>query len=146
RTVKDREIRFILFDWGDTLMSEDGPADIPMARWPKVRALEDAPEVVGLLARRYTLAIVTNATVSRRPDIVQGLERAGMGTFFSKIFCYTEIGRKKDDPEFWRVVLARLSASPREVIVVGDSLEQDVLGPMRCGLRAIWFNRKRQAV
>ncbi|HUJ09876.1 MAG TPA: hypothetical protein VL171_07600 [Verrucomicrobiae bacterium] len=29
------KLRFVLFDWGDTLMSEAGPVDIPMADWPE---------------------------------------------------------------------------------------------------------------
>jgi len=123
-------------------MSEDGPADIAMAHWQHVRAIEGASEVVAALAIRYTLAIVTNATVSKRPDIVHALERVGLATFFSEIFCYTDIGRKKDEPEFWQVVLTRLGAAPGEVIVIGDSLEQDVLGPMKCGIQAIWFGWK----
>jgi FMN phosphatase YigB (HAD superfamily) len=27
--------------------------------------------------------------------------------------------------------------------MIGDSVEQDVLGPMRAGIRAIWFNWKQ---
>jgi putative hydrolase of the HAD superfamily len=142
--VNSAGIRFILFDWGDTLMSEDGPVDIAMVHWQHVRAIEGASEVVAALAKRYTLAIVTNATVSKRLDIVQALERVGLATFFSEIFCYTEIGRKKDEPEFWQVVLTRLGALPNEVIVIGDSFEQDVLGPMKCDIQAIWFGWKNQ--
>ena len=137
-------IRFVLFDWGDTLMSEDGPVDIAMADWERVRVIDGAREVVSALAERYTLAIVTNATVSKRPDIMRALGRVGLAEFFSEIFCYCEMGRKKDDPEFWRVVLARLGAAPDEVVVVGDSLEQDVMAPMKCGIEAIWFGWKRR--
>jgi len=123
-------------------MSEDGPADISMAFWPDVRAIEGAANVVGPLAERYKLAIVTNATVSKRPEIIRALERVGLAKFFSEIFCYTEIGRRKSEPEFWGFVLARLDAKADEALVVGDSLEQDVLGPMRCGIQAVWFNWK----
>jgi len=142
RTVLDRQIRFILFDWGDTLMSEDGPVDRPMAHWPQVRAMDGALEVVTSLSKRFRLAIVTNATVSKRPHILHALHRVGLDSFFSEIFCYTEIGKKKDEPEFWRIVLTSLGAVPTQVMVVGDSLEQDVLAPMKFGLRAVWFNWK----
>jgi FMN phosphatase YigB (HAD superfamily) len=30
--------------------------------------------------------------------------------------------------------------------MVGDDLAQDVLGPLRCGIAAIWFNWKRAPV
>ncbi|MEO7743381.1 MAG: hypothetical protein ABIR98_10620 [Usitatibacter sp.] len=31
-----------LFDWGGTLMSEEGPLDLPMALWPEVRTSSGA--------------------------------------------------------------------------------------------------------
>ena len=29
---------------------------------------------------------------------------------------------------------------PTRLVMIGDSIEQDVLAPMRSGIRAIWFN------
>lgn len=141
----EASIRFVLFDWGDTLMSEAGPEDVPMADWAEVSAIEGARETIESLARRYTLAICTNATVSRRGDIERALARVGLLSFISEIFCYTELGLKKDQPEFWHAVLARLNAKPGEALMIGDSIEQDVLGPRRAGIRAVWFNWKAQA-
>jgi putative hydrolase of the HAD superfamily len=141
--VSAGRLQFILLDWGDTLMSEDGPVDIPMADWPTVRTMDGALEVITALGRSYRLAIATNATVSSRADIVRALARVGLTQFVSEIFCYTELGHKKDEPEFWQIVLARLGARSDEVVMVGDSLEQDVLSPCRAGLPAIWLNWKR---
>jgi aminoglycoside 6'-N-acetyltransferase I len=134
------KLRFVLFDWGDTLMSEAGPLDIPMADWPEVRAIDGAQEVLAQLSKTYCIGLATNATVSRKRDIVRALERVGLNAFISKIFCYTELGHKKSEPEFWDAVLARLGAHKSELVMIGDSLEQDVLGPMHAGIRAIWFN------
>jgi len=138
-------LRFVLFDWGDTLMAErGGPEDISMAFWPEVRAIEGAAEALAVLGSRYTLAIATNASVSRRDDIQRALTRVGLAAGFAHIFCYTELGSRKDEPEFWGAVLGRLGASRAEVVMVGDSLEQDVLAPQRFGIRAVWFNWKNQ--
>jgi len=40
----------ILFDWGGTLMSEVGPLDVTMARWPEVSAIEGAAETLAVPA------------------------------------------------------------------------------------------------
>jgi FMN phosphatase YigB (HAD superfamily) len=141
-TVKAK-LRFVLFDWGDTLMSEAGPLDIPMADWRKVRVIEGAPEVLSLLSKSYRVGIATNATVSKKPDIACALERVGLNAFIDDVFCFTELGYKKSEPEFWDAVLTRLGAQKNELVMIGDSLEQDVLGPMRIGIRAIWFNWKQ---
>lgn len=139
-----RLLKYVVFDWGDTLMSESGPQEISMADWPTVQVIEGAQSVLAELALRYTLAVATNATVSKRSDIARALKRAALADSIGEIFCYTEIGSKKDDPRFWQIVLQRLGAHADEVLMVGDSLEQDVYGPKKAGIRAIWFNWKRE--
>jgi FMN phosphatase YigB (HAD superfamily) len=140
------KLRFVLFDWGDTLMSEDGPLDIPMADWPEVCSIDGAGEVLSLLSKSYRISIATNATVSKRLDVVRALERVGLNAFIGEIFCFTELGHKKSEPEFWDAVLDRLGAQKNGLVMIGDSLEQDVLGPTRVGIRAIWFNWKQESV
>jgi aminoglycoside 6'-N-acetyltransferase I len=143
--IANTKLRFVLFDWGDTLMSEAGSLDIPMADWPEVQVIDGASEVLSLLSKRYRIAIATNATVSKKCDVVRALERVGLNTFINEIFCFTELGHKKSEPEFWDAVLARLGAQKNDLVMIGDSLEQDVLGPMGVGIRAIWFNWKQES-
>lgn len=132
--------RFILFDWGGTLMSEDGPLDVPMGLWPEVSALPGAQVTLAALAPRHGLAVATNATVSRRDMVERALERVALLPYISEVFCFTEIGARKDSPAFWAAVVERLDARPSELLMVGDSLEQDVLGPRRFGIDSVWFN------
>lgn len=139
-------IRFICLDWGGTLMSEDGPADLPMAQWPSVRVLDGAPELLAALAPSWPLCIATNAIVSRKPDIERALERGGLRQFIAHVFCFTEIGSRKDTAEFWRIVTQDLGCATGEVAMLGDSLEQDVLGPARHGVHSVWFNARSLAV
>ena len=132
--------KWVLFDWGGTLMSEDGPLDISMGLWPEVRALEGAAETLATLARTHRIGIATNATVSRRPMIERALERVLLLRHVSEIFCFTEIGYRKESAEFWAHVVETLGVKASEIAMVGDTLEPDVLGPQRCGVHAIWFN------
>ena len=132
--------KWVLFDWGGTLMSEEGPLDIPMGLWPEVRAIEGAAETLAALAATHRIAIATNATVSRRPLIERALGRVSMLPYVSEIFCFTEIGARKDSAEFWAHVVETLGVSASEIAMVGDTLDQDVLGPRRYGVHAIWFN------
>jgi len=140
--------RCVLFDWGGTLMSEEGPLDIPMALWPEVRAIEGAEATLAALAKDYRLGIATNATVSTRPMIERALERVGLLRHIQDIFCFTELGVRKDTPEFWSHVLATTRLAVSEVAMVGDTLEQDVIAPTRHGIFSIWFDEggRRSAV
>lgn len=129
-----------LFDWGGTLMSEEGPLDLPMALWPEVAAIDGAHETLATLSRRYRVGVATNASVSKRNMIEVALGRVGLRDYVSDVFCYTEIGARKDSDEFWRATLERIGAEPEDIAMVGDSLEGDVLAPRSFGIHSIWFN------
>jgi FMN phosphatase YigB (HAD superfamily) len=138
--MNSARLRSVLFDWGGTLMSEDGPLDIPMALWPEVRPIDGAKEMLQALAKDYRLGVATNATVSRRPMIEHALARVGLMEHITDIFCFTELGVRKDSAEFWSHVLATLRMEASEVAMVGDTLEQDVIPPTRFGIYSIWFD------
>jgi FMN phosphatase YigB (HAD superfamily) len=130
----------VLFDWGGTLMSEDGPLDVSMGMWPEVRAIDGAREILAALAPTHRLAVATNAVVSDRAMIELALERVSLREYITDIFCFTELGVRKDSPDFWSHVLATVKMRPSEVAMVGDTLEQDVFPPRRHGVFSIWFN------
>ncbi|MBN8753041.1 MULTISPECIES: HAD family hydrolase [Variovorax] len=134
------DIRAVCFDWGGTLMSEEGPPDISMGLWPTVHAISGAAECLARLANRVPLAIATNASVSRRPMIELALQRVGFATYFSEIFCFTDLGYRKSQPEFWHAVGSGLGLQPQQIAMIGDSFEQDAFYPRRFGIQGVWFN------
>lgn len=121
-------------------MSEAGPVDLPMGTWPEVRAIRGAREALSLLHGRMPLCIATNASVSTTALIERALGRVGLADFFSHVFCYSDLGCRKDDPAFWDAVSARLGVPLTAIAMVGDSLEQDVLAPARFGVQSAWFD------
>jgi FMN phosphatase YigB (HAD superfamily) len=135
-----REIRAVCFDWGGTLMSERGPEDISMGLWPKIEVIAGAPEALEILHGKLPLAVATNASVSRRPMIELALRRAGLESYFEHIFCYTDLGYRKDEPEFWSAVQSTLGIPLTNIAMVGDSYEQDAVAPRRFGVQGVWFN------
>ena len=137
---------WVLFDWGGTLMSEDGPQDVAMAQWTRVSAIPGAEETLSRLAPEHRLAIATNASVSGRAMIALALQRVGLRPYISEIFCFTEIGARKDTAQFWQVVTSRLDVPASDLAMVGDSLEQDVMAPRRLGIFSVWFNQDNRQV
>jgi putative hydrolase of the HAD superfamily len=133
-------VRAVCFDWGGTLMSEIGPEHTPMGAWPAVTALPGAKECLASLHGAYPISIATNASVSRRSMIERALERVGLLGYISHVFCYTELGFRKDQIGFWRAVESALGMPLQEIAMLGDSLEQDVIAPASFGVRSVWFN------
>jgi FMN phosphatase YigB (HAD superfamily) len=133
-------LRWVMFDWGGTLMSEQGgPQNLTMARWPQVSALPDAQTVLARIAGHCSIAVATNASVSKRADVEAALARVDLRRFVSRIFCFTELGFRKSQPQFWDHVLRELAVGRGEVVMIGDTFEQDVLGPARYGIASVWL-------
>ena len=136
-------LAWVLFDWGGTLMSEDGPLDAPMELWPEVRAIDGAVEVLEALSRRHRIAVATNAAASDSAAIRKALRRVALDTHVSEIFCFRDLGFRKADARFWDAVVAQLGVPRAELLMVGDDLDNDVRAPMRAGIASVWFNPAR---
>lgn len=125
-------------------MSEEPPKDdtreLSMGLWSEVRAIEGAPETLAALARHYRIGLATNATVSGRDMIERALSRVSLRQYISDIFCFTDLGLRKESAEFWTHVLASLNLPAAQIAMVGDTLEPDVIAPRRYGVHSIWFN------
>jgi HAD superfamily hydrolase (TIGR01549 family) len=114
--------------------------------WPEVAIIPGAAECLAELAGKVPLAVATNASVSTRPLIERALSRVGFDRYFEHIFCYTELGFRKSQPEFWRVVSAVLGVRADQVAMVGDSYAQDAALPRQFGVQGVWFNPSRASV
>lgn len=136
----DNTSRYILLDWGNTLMRDIPGFTGPMRLWPRVAPIPHTLEVLSLLRDEWTLALATNAVDSEESDIWAALGRVGLDRLLDKVYCFRRIGHKKPSSEFFAYVLNDLQALPSQVVMVGDDFEIDVLGANRSGLCAIWFN------
>ncbi len=130
----------VLFDWGDTLMVDVPGASTPMYEWPDVRAVDGA---VGLLqylkASDRRVMLVTNARASDEAQIRAALARVGLDALVERIYCFKNTGLPKA-AALYHFILRSLSANPEQVMMIGDSLENDVQAASECGIHAIWFN------
>lgn len=97
----------------------------------------DADAVLADLGRDHRLALVTNGA----PD-VQREKLAGttLAVHFAAIVISAELGVGKPDPAIFRAALNAIGVPGTEAVMVGDSLERDVAGARRAGLRSIWLD------
>ena len=141
-SVLHQRIKALLFDWGDTLMVDFPQYQGAMKDWPIVQAVPGAVDLLAALQGQYTLAIATNAADSDETAIRAALERVGLNQFIERIYCQHRIGFAKPSAEYFAHVLNDLNSEASEVLMVGDSFSTDVLGASRCGLWAVWLNRR----
>ncbi len=102
---------------------------------------EGAIPLLEKLKSNYNLHIITNGF-----EQVQNLKikNSGLKTFFDFIFTAEKVGFKKPHPQIFMEALNQTKADPKKSLMIGDSLEADILGALTQGMHAIHFNSHRE--
>jgi putative hydrolase of the HAD superfamily len=136
-------IRFVIFDWGNTVMREFDFGG-KMVDAPHVEAMPGIAEALRRLrADGYRIVLASNAYPSGASDIRGALRRVGLDECFEFVFSSSEMGVSKPDPAFFKIVLDGCGCFPDEAVMVGDNFDKDVIGAKGAGLRAVWYNFRR---
>ncbi len=135
------EQKYLLLDWGDTLMKVYPESQGPMKDWRHLEVFPHAIRWLGELKKQgWQIILVTNAQESDEQDIWDALHRVGLGWVVDRIFCYRNLGLMKPDLAFFQKILEQLDAQPRQLTMLGDEFAVDVQGANLAGIPAIWFN------
>src|SRR3990170_7155323 len=136
----------IIFDAGDTLIALNSNDTRPMVEWDVLEAVPGVKEMLERLNWRHRLAVGSNADVSDGPMLAAALARLGIVEYFSDFFSSVDLGVRKPEPAYFKIIENSMNVLPSEVVMVGDSYVNDVLGAVQAGWRAIWFNPSGEAV
>ena len=99
--------------------------------------IKGAISLLKYLKRKYNLHVITNGfeAVQHKKII-----NSGLSPFFENIFTADKVGYKKPDPIIFRHALDHTQTFAYNCLMIGDSLEADVLGALNIGMQAIHFN------
>lgn len=101
------------------------------------------PEVVSVLknlrSKGYKLALLSN-TENIAFNKVE--EKIQLSKYFDFLGLSYNIKAIKPDKKMFNSVLKKFKVSPKEVIMVGDSLRSDIIGAKNVGMHNAWVNRK----
>jgi len=100
------------------------------------RLMPDAREVLTRLKPKRKLALLTNGA----PDLQrEKIAASGLAPYFDAIAISGEHNIGKPHPEIFSRLLAELDVPATEAVMVGNSLERDILGAKNAGIRSIWI-------
>ena len=94
------------------------------------------------LGARYRLAVVSN--FDHHPTAHNILKRDGIYHHFHEITISDAHGYRKPHQKIFDDTLQQLALSAEEVLFVGDSWEDDVVGAQQAGIDVAWVNPKRK--
>ena len=104
------------------------------ARLAGTKPYPDVPTALKRLKGRYRIGLISNGNskpvLSRLPV-----------TFDFVVFAQ-DCEYAKPDPKIFELALVASDSMPEEVLHIGDSLEDDVLGANNSGLHSAWLNRE----
>ncbi len=89
------------------------------------------------LKNRYQLHIRTNGFDEAQQ---RKMDNANISQYFKTVTNSEIAGVKKPNPIIFNYALERANAQPHESIMIGDSLEADIMGALDVGFDAILFN------
>jgi len=103
----------------------------------KTNLFEGAHETLQYLHAKYTMHLITNGFKESQDLKIKG---AGIGKYFDQIIVSEDVGVNKPDPAIFQHALNVAGAVKETSIMIGDSLEADVMGALNFGMDAIYFN------
>jgi putative hydrolase of the HAD superfamily len=108
----------------------------------KNNLLPHAIEILEYLLPKYQLHIITNGF-----EEVQAvkIEKSNLGKYFKNIVTSEKAGHKKPATEIFHFSMQLAEANISNSIMIGDSLEADILGAKASGMSQVFFNPERIA-
>ena len=97
-------------------------------------------ETLDYLNSKYELVVLTNWFENYQ---IKRLEKSGISRYFTHVYGTDKIKNKPNRKAF---ETAAGNCSLNECVMVGDNLNTDVIGALNCGMRAIYYNSKKNIV
>lgn len=107
--------------------------------WSDISLYEDAIQVLKYLkSKGYRIAIISNSPPTSK-DTINDL---GIKNMIDNSFFSFETGYRKPEKEIFEFVLNKIGVDPKDAVMIGDSMKNDIFGAQSANIDAILLNRK----
>ncbi len=104
--------------------------------------VDGADELLQYLSEKFPVYCASNASRERQEF---RLGSRGFDKYISGLFMSEDIGFQKPAKEFFFACCNALyPVKPSEIIMIGDSVNADIIGAKNFGLKTIWFNFRNE--
>ena len=100
-----------------------------------VKETAKSREVLLQLKQQYPMVLVSNFY----GNIATVLKEFKLDGIFDKIIESAVVGVRKPDPQIFTLGVEALGMQPDEVVVVGDSMDKDIIPAGKAGCHTVWF-------
>ena len=105
-------------------------------RFEDIQVFDDVLPTLETLHQYHELGILSNGNSYPK--------RCGLEGRFQFVVLSQDYGIEKPDPRLFEIAMRQVECAKHELLHVGDSLQSDVGGAKRAGVRSVWLNRDRK--
>ena len=103
-------------------------------RFEDILLFDDVLPTLKVLQGGYTMGLLSNGNTYP--------ERCGLAGYFQFVVFAQDHGIQKPDPAIFDIAIERAGCARHQLLHVGDSLQNDVIGAKQAGITSVWLNRQ----
>lgn len=106
--------------------------------------VDGAESLLKYLSAKYKIYAVSNGPHEQQ---IYRLQKSDLLQYFTDVFTSELLGVQKPDKAFFDACFNRTGKiKSSETVIIGDSLNADVLGGINCRIKTVWFNKNNGTV
>lgn len=121
----------------DTALAESMMKEYLRISPTQTKLLPYSIEILDYLHPKYQLHIISNGFTEIQH---RKIKHAGLEKYFTKIFLSENIGALKPDARIFHHAITSLQASKKEVLMIGDNFDADIVGAKKAGIDQAYYN------
>jgi putative hydrolase of the HAD superfamily len=107
--------------------------------WMFATLYDEVEDVLNELKQNHRLVLVSNTDSISVSNV---LDKFNMRKYFHHIFLSCDKGKLKTDRDFFPLVMKELNIQPEDCLMVGDSIQSDIIAARQHGIKAILVDRR----
>ena len=107
--------------------------------WMLAQPYDEIKEVLTELRKNYQIILVANTDCFSVPQVV---EKFALTELFDKVYYSFDVSLIKTDKNFFKHVLTDLNLTTDDSVMVGDSIQSDIMAAKRLDMKAVLIDRR----
>ena len=107
--------------------------------WMLAKPYEEVLTTLKDLQQQYRLILVSNTDCF---SIDAVLDKYQLRPYFELVVLSYEVGRIKTDDSFFPSLLEKMQLNPGDCLMIGDSIQSDIVPTQRAGMNAVLIDRR----
>lgn len=97
----------------------------------------DTVTCLDALKKRYRIGVIANQSLG----LTQRLAEFGLMQYIDLVISSAEEGVAKPNPRIFEIALERSGCAPKQTVMIGDRVDNDIVPAKALGMRTIWIKQ-----